>query len=38
MHRAQYFRKNKAKAMNWLKEIAKREPNMFPRWATGYAP
>lgn len=32
------FRNCQAKATNWLKEVAKREPNMFPHWAVGYTP
>lgn len=38
MHKYQKFRGRKTKAMEWLQEIAKREPNMFVHWTLGWKP
>ncbi|ASA19461.1 group II intron reverse transcriptase/maturase [Paenibacillus donghaensis] len=32
------FRGHRSRAEKWLKELAKREPNMFPHWALGMKP
>jgi group II intron reverse transcriptase/maturase len=32
------FRGHRSRAEKWLKELAKREPNMFPHWALGMTP
>jgi RNA-directed DNA polymerase len=32
------FRGHRSRAEKWLKELAKREPNMFPHWALGMIP
>ena len=32
------FRGHKARAREWLQELAKREPNMFARWTLGWKP
>ncbi len=38
MSKYKRFRGHQRRAEEWLKEIAKREPNMFPHWAQGFAP
>ncbi|WP_414647986.1 group II intron maturase-specific domain-containing protein [Desulfitobacterium sp.] len=32
------FRSHSGRARDWLKELAKREPNMFPHWTLGILP
>jgi len=32
------FKSHKVRAINWLEELAKREPNMFAHWALGWRP
>ncbi|MGE5630013.1 MAG: group II intron maturase-specific domain-containing protein, partial [Caulobacteraceae bacterium] len=32
------FRNHRRKANEWLRELAKREPNRFPHWALGIIP
>jgi len=38
MFKYKHFRNHSSNAEKWLREIAKREPNMFPHWAVGFAP
>ncbi|MDD4680969.1 MAG: group II intron reverse transcriptase/maturase [Clostridia bacterium] len=38
MSKYKCFRGHRSRAENWLKELAKREPNMFPHWALGMIP
>lgn len=38
MCKYKYFKNRQERARTWLREVAKREPNMFPHWALGYAP
>jgi hypothetical protein len=32
------LRGRQRKAAEWMKELAKREPNMFPHWVLGFTP
>ncbi|WP_246346103.1 group II intron maturase-specific domain-containing protein [Sedimentibacter hydroxybenzoicus] len=38
MCKYKHFRNRQEKARTWLREVAKREPNMFPHWAVGFKP
>lgn len=38
MSKYKHFRNHRSNAEKWLREIAKREPNMFPHWAVGFTP
>ncbi|WP_326909793.1 group II intron reverse transcriptase/maturase [Sedimentibacter sp. MB31-C6] len=38
MSKYKHFRNHRSNADKWLKEIAKREPNMFAHWAFGFTP
>lgn len=38
MSKYKRFRGHRRRAENWLKELAKRESNMFPHWALGMTP
>ena len=38
MSKYKHFRNHRSNAEKWLREIAKRELNMFPHWAVGFEP
>lgn len=38
MRKYKHLRGRQRKATEWMKELAKREPNMFPHWVLGFTP
>ena len=38
MSKYKRFRNHRRRTVEWMKEIARKEPNMFPHWALGYMP